>query len=364
MIFWTFFELAGSALTVFTDNNVKKTGFLTTTMFQSLNPLFIMLFAPVFSWIWINLSKRNIEPAAPIKFGIALLLLGAGFWVLNLGSGSAQAGMIPAIFMILLYLLHTLGELALSPVGLSLVTKLSPAKVVGFVMGFWLMSSSFAHLAGGKIAKMTDVNMATMLHETERLNRFNENLADEKIKAAWVNNKEFYAMYVGKNASEEAIKKYEAVHKGDSNLIKLCKKGHSVQSYITSKYFLDELNKGLEAPAYFVGQVADAEMMAAAVKTDNEVYKQKLMDEGVQSFLTTDASYVVAEGQKPKELKAEDIKELIAKSPNGMINEAVAKDTLVICLGVFAQLGMFAMGAGLFLILLSPIINRWMHGIK
>jgi sulfur relay (sulfurtransferase) DsrF/TusC family protein len=88
------------------------------------------------------------------------------------------------------------------------------------------------------------------------------------------------------------------------------------------------------------------------------------MDEGVQSFLTTDASYVVAEGQKPKELKAEDIKELIAKSPNGMINEAVAKDTLVICLGVFAQLGMFAMGAGLFLILLSPIINRWMHGIK
>jgi POT family proton-dependent oligopeptide transporter len=157
VIFWTFFELAGSALTVFTDKNVAKTSFITTTMFQSLNPLFIMLFAPVFSWLWVTLSKKNMEPAAPVKFGIALILLGLGFMVLNLGKGAAVNGMIPAMFMVFLYLLHTIGELALSPVGLSLVTKLAPATVVGFVMGFWMMASSLAHQAGKRIAQLTVV---------------------------------------------------------------------------------------------------------------------------------------------------------------------------------------------------------------
>jgi POT family proton-dependent oligopeptide transporter len=157
VVFWTFFELAGSALTVFTDKNVIKSDYLTTTMFQSLNPLFIMLFAPVFSWMWVALSKAKLEPPAPVKFGIALILLGLGFMVLNLGKASAVNGMIPAIFMVFLYLLHTIGELALSPVGLSLVTKLSPAQVVGFVMGFWMMASSLAHQAGKRIAQLTVV---------------------------------------------------------------------------------------------------------------------------------------------------------------------------------------------------------------
>ena len=151
------FELAGSALTIFTDKNVVKSEYLTTTMYQSLNPLFIMLFAPVFSWLWVALSKAKLEPPAPVKFGIALILLGLGFMVLNLGKASAVNGMIPAIFMVLLYLLHTIGELALSPVGLSLVTKLSPAQVVGFVMGFWMMASSLAHQAGKRIAQLTVV---------------------------------------------------------------------------------------------------------------------------------------------------------------------------------------------------------------
>lgn len=164
IIFWTFFELAGSALTVFTDKNVDKPSYLTTTMFQSFNPFFIMLFAPVFSWIWVKLSNANIEPAAPVKFGVALILLGLGFLVL--GIAPSTAGMIPATFMIFAYLLHTLGELALSPVGLSMVTKLAPAQVVGFVMGFWMMSSAFAHMAGKHIANLTAVDENTSIEET------------------------------------------------------------------------------------------------------------------------------------------------------------------------------------------------------
>ncbi len=154
-VFWTFFELAGSALSLFTESNVEKTLLgtkLTTSNFQATNALFIMLFAPVFSILWVQLARRNYEPNAPVKFAFGLLLLGAGFLALNLGKPAVVAGIMPAIFLILLYLLHTLGELALSPVGLSLVTKLAPAKIVGFMMGFWFLSSAIAHQAGKWVA--------------------------------------------------------------------------------------------------------------------------------------------------------------------------------------------------------------------
>lgn len=157
-VFWTFFELAGSALNLFTDENVDKTLFgftLKASNFQAFNAFFIMLFAPAFSVMWVWLAQRNLDPPAPVKFAIGLFLLGAGFLVLNLGKGVAVAGIVPAMFLVLLYLMHTLGELALSPVGLSLVTKLAPAQVVGFMMGFWLMSSAIAHQAGKWIAGET-----------------------------------------------------------------------------------------------------------------------------------------------------------------------------------------------------------------
>ncbi|VTT99697.1 uncharacterized transporter yclf : Peptide ABC transporter OS=Schleiferia thermophila str. Yellowstone GN=AT05_09120 PE=4 SV=1: PTR2 [Gemmataceae bacterium] len=157
-VFWTFFELAGSALNLFTLRNVDKTILgieFTTSSFQAVNAFFIMLFAPVFSVMWVWLAKKGWEPNAAVKFAIGLLLLGAGFLVLNLGKAAAVNAMVPAIFLILLYLLHTLGELALSPVGLSLVTKLAPVKVAGFMMGFWFLSSAIAHQAGKWIAGET-----------------------------------------------------------------------------------------------------------------------------------------------------------------------------------------------------------------
>ncbi|WMX14322.1 MULTISPECIES: peptide MFS transporter [unclassified Aureispira] len=166
IIFWTFFELAGSALTVFTMNNVRPNDYLNAAMFNSLNPFFIMLFAPIFSWLWVKLSNANMEPAAPVKFGIGLILLGSGFLILNFSKGGAVDGLIAPMFMVFLYLLHTLGELTLSPVGLSMVTKLAPAQVVGFVMGFWLMASSFAHQAGKTIAQFTVVPEGTPAEES------------------------------------------------------------------------------------------------------------------------------------------------------------------------------------------------------
>ncbi len=150
-VFWSFFELAGSALNVFTDENVDKRVFgseIPASVFQAVNALFIVLFAPLFSFMWGWLYRRGIEPAAPFKFSIGLLLLGVGFLILDAGRGVAVDGVMPLIFLIIMYLFHTLGELSLSPVGLSLVTKLAPARIVGFMMGFWFLSSAIGIQAG------------------------------------------------------------------------------------------------------------------------------------------------------------------------------------------------------------------------
>jgi POT family proton-dependent oligopeptide transporter len=120
-----------------------------------VNPAFIVILAPFISLLFLKLGQRNIPFPAPIKFAVGLGLLGAGFLMLNIGKGFVQDGLMPLMFLILLYLLHTLGELFLSPVGLSLMTKLSPGKIAGFVMGFWFISSAVAHQAGKWIAGET-----------------------------------------------------------------------------------------------------------------------------------------------------------------------------------------------------------------
>jgi POT family proton-dependent oligopeptide transporter len=156
-VFWAFFELAGGALNIFTDVNVQKNLLgvtLTTSNFQALNALFIMIFAPIFAVMWIKLANANAEPSSPVKFSIGLAMVGVGFFLLLLAKPLAKEGMIPAIFLAGLYLAHTLGELALSPVGLSLVTKLAPEKVAGMMMGAWFLSSSLAHQAGKWIGEM------------------------------------------------------------------------------------------------------------------------------------------------------------------------------------------------------------------
>ncbi|HHH11831.1 MAG TPA: MFS transporter [Sorangium sp.] len=157
-MFWTFFELAGSAISLYTKENVNRVvagNELSTSVFQSINPAFIIFLAPVFSWLWGFLADKDAEPSAPIKFSLGLALLGAGFLLFGVAEGSAVNGLVPVSFLILAYLLHTLGELCLSPVGLSLVTKLAPVELVGLMMGIWFLSSSIAHQAGKFIANLT-----------------------------------------------------------------------------------------------------------------------------------------------------------------------------------------------------------------
>ncbi|KGO99333.1 peptide MFS transporter [Novilysobacter defluvii] len=157
-LFWSLFEQAGSSLNVFTDRHVDRTilGWeVPPGMFQSLNSIYIILLAPLFAWLWLNLAKRNLEPSTPAKFGLGLVQLGAGFLVLVAGVAASGNGMTPVIFIFLIYLLHTMGELCLSPVGLSAMTKLAPARMAGLMMGTWFLASAAGNFIGGLIASAT-----------------------------------------------------------------------------------------------------------------------------------------------------------------------------------------------------------------
>ena len=326
-VFWTFFELAGSALSLFTARNVDRSLFgyeIKTTFFQSFNPLFIMLFAPIFSWVWIKLSNANKEPAAPYKFGMGLVLLGLGFLALNLGGASATAGMIPAIFMVLLYLLHTIGELTLSPVGLSLVTKLSPRHMVGFLMGIWLLSSSLAHQGGKHIAKLTTVNEKTIVQS----DAFKTSTMDEDVKTLLL------------------TKKF--TDKLDDS---------SIESVLTDSSFISELNlKGNKS--YSKSNVYVKEALEEA-ENYKGMKKEKMLSAARVSFITYEENTIKADTVSQSELK-----KLTENTPGTAVINSIRSESLNKGLSVFEMLGFIAMACGLILFLIGKPIKKWMHGIN
>jgi proton-dependent oligopeptide transporter, POT family len=160
VVFWSLFEQAGSSLNQFAARNTQlpNEGFMTVTaaQTQSFNAGFILIFAPVFAALWAWLGRQGKDPNTPLKFAFALVQVGLGFWVLVWGVNHADDSYrVPLIFLAGAYLLHTTGELCLSPVGLSMITKLSPGAVVSFMMAGWFLSSAFAQYVAGIIAQFT-----------------------------------------------------------------------------------------------------------------------------------------------------------------------------------------------------------------
>ncbi|WP_265562335.1 peptide MFS transporter [Sphingomicrobium arenosum] len=151
-LFWGLFEQAGGSLNLYTDRFVD-TGGVPASIFQSINPIYIILLAPVFAAVWQFLGRKGLEPSAPAKFGIALILLGIGFLVFVLG-GNGDA-MTPVLFVFLIYFFHTAGELCLSPVGLSAMNRLAPAFMASLIMGAWFYMSAVGNFVAGKIGEAT-----------------------------------------------------------------------------------------------------------------------------------------------------------------------------------------------------------------
>lgn len=155
IVFWALFEQAGSSLNVFTDRHVDTQG-VNASMFQSINAIYIVLLAPFFAMLWQGLARRNMEPSTPMKFGLAVIQVGLGFLVLVWGSESVGINIpTPVIFIFLIYLLHTTGELCLSPVGLSAMNRLSPGHMASLIMGTWFFASATGNFAAGLIAAAT-----------------------------------------------------------------------------------------------------------------------------------------------------------------------------------------------------------------
>lgn len=201
IFFWAFFEQAGSSLTLLTESNVDRKIFgaiLPASIFQSVNPMFILILGPMFASMWITLNRKGKEPSTPLKFVFGMVLLGAGFLFLAFGVNFVTviggAALVPLIFLVVSYMLQTCGELSLSPVGLSMITKLAPKDLTASLMGMWFLSTALSHTVAGQIAQLTaggnNPEVASMLSKkvkTSRLEKgdisFSE--AERKLLEDW-----------------------------------------------------------------------------------------------------------------------------------------------------------------------------------
>ena len=153
-LFWSLFEQAGSTLNLFADRDTRTSVFgwsFPSSWLQSVNSAFIWMFAPVFAVLWLRLGDR--QPSTPVKFSLGLLFVGGGFGVLVVAAGLAKNGVqVSPMWLIAVYLLHTFGELCLSPVGLSAMTKLAPARIAGLMMGVWFLATSVGNFLAGRVS--------------------------------------------------------------------------------------------------------------------------------------------------------------------------------------------------------------------
>ena len=161
VVFWALFEQASASMTLYADRVLDRNILgleMTASQFGSLNAFFIFVFAPLFAWLWIFLGRRGLEPNTPVKFAMGIAQAGLGFGALVIGAATPnEAGMVAGYWMVLAYLLHTTGELCLSPVGLSAVTKLSVPSVVGVMMGAWFLATAYSEFVAVQLAKLAAV---------------------------------------------------------------------------------------------------------------------------------------------------------------------------------------------------------------
>ena len=153
-LFWSVFEQAGSTLNLFADRNTYNNflGFdFPSSWFQSMNSFFLIIFAPIMAWVWVRMAEARKEPSAPTKFAWGLVLVGLGFAIL-IPPAQASGQLASPMWLTATYFLHTIGELALSPVGLSAMTMLAPARIGGLMMGVWFLATSVGNFIGGRVA--------------------------------------------------------------------------------------------------------------------------------------------------------------------------------------------------------------------
>ncbi|MFF6778348.1 peptide MFS transporter [Streptomyces sp. NPDC012637] len=162
VLFWMIYDQSGSLLTLFADNKTDRMilGWeFPASWYQSVNPAMVIVLAPLFAALWVRLAKRNREPSAPMKFALAMLLIGGSFAIMGLAGAAAansETGKVTVFWLLSVYLVQTLGEMCLSPVGLSLSTKLAPKQFVGQIMGLWFLATATGNALNGWTTKLNE----------------------------------------------------------------------------------------------------------------------------------------------------------------------------------------------------------------
>ncbi|MCI4669926.1 MAG: peptide MFS transporter [Bacteroidia bacterium] len=397
-LFWALFEQAGGSLTLFTEKNVDRVilgSEIPSSVFQSLNAFFIIILAPVFSFIWIRLNKANREPSTPMKFVLGLAQLGLGYGIIVLGASVfSEMGTVPVIFLVLMYLFHTTGELSLSPVGLSMITKLSPVKIVGFVMGAWFLSISLANNMAGLIGQLTTGESHGSAQtaekeeaEEEKVPTYQELLAaiPERIQA------QIPIIRNSSSAINEGLGKFEEgkapeglLAKAEEGLSKLeaaCGKLDQIQSLTlqtnnllqtkldTSSTFMKNYIKNLEKGTIALEKSADGfsqgldGLLSAADEWRKSLESISSAAKSLDSLPTANDSVLMlvktSSGTVLKE--SADLGEypmIEALETAGKIYSMNKYNKVYITWGIYVVLG-----AALILLVLVPTLRKWMHGI-
>jgi len=362
MLFWAFFEQAGSSISLFTNENVNRSLFgltLQTSLFQSVNPLFIVIFAAPISLLWTFLAKKKTEPNIPVKFAIGIFLLGLGFlsfyWgnhfirINNVNIGNADnvhiiaAATVPLFILILGYLLHTLGELCLSPIGLSMVTKLAPKKLGAMIMGAWFLSSAMAHYAGGIIASLTA--------ETEGKN---------PVEVVFINTRNICnELDLVKDLNDDEQKDFEeklntVVDKGIKTLL-VTSKDMSLKDVKPIDF---NLSAGADSCIAYVGSENLLMYM-----NESSILQNQLRQVFINS-LAQGAKIILENGKRAMDTALE--KGYVKKENADVysVSSAASLANLLNYNKVFGSLGLIAIGSALLLLITAPIVKRGMHGVN
>lgn len=345
-IFFAFFEQAFTSVTLFTKDNVNRFG-IPASVFQSVNPFFIFTFGLVVSAIWAKLASKKKEPNTPAKFSIGLFLLGASFLLvaasvlfinvttINIGTGEnpdmVVAATVSVLFLVGYYFLLTLGELCVSPVGLSIMSKLAPAKMTGLIMGAWYISFSFAHDLSGSIAKLST--------HTEEVSPY-----------------------------EIVVDKVNAVLKAEG-VTGLESKG--VSGVVSESVSLGMEQIVAESKTYYMNSTKEFSVNLSAVADSclGRLEYYKLIEADENSKERVEAAFADA-----VEVFVQNGESAVEKAMlKGYIGEAEQKEftlytssslsNLLSYNRLYLYLGIIACGAGLVLLVLSPFLKKMMHGL-
>jgi len=360
VVFWSFFEQAGTSLTLFADRNVTREIFgwaMPASMTQFFNPFFIVTFGSLFTWMWMKLNQIGKNPSIPMKFSLGLLQLGAGFLVTVIGyqflDESTYA--VPLLTLVFLYMLHTTGELFVSPIGLSMVTKLAPKKISGTAMGGWFLSFAMANFLAGQIAAITgaeshdeepaDFRKTTItkaLDDNQGVGNFNDwthlvypdvetNEIPQNIDMITYNNYQQWAVFATAFMENWTVSEYFEESAAQS------------VDYTDISQWLNEENWAELNESLKVINEWDSEEFNNVDFGSFMYYSKPSAEEIAEAGLTLDTPLRDAYSQHVK---------------------SVSKQSLDKYTNIFKMLGLFAIGIALILALFRKPINRLMHGVE